>query len=325
VTIGTRNITSVIRLKSGETSLLAGLIRRDKTKGVVKTPLLGDIPWLGRLFRNETVQNKDTDLVLTLTPQIIRFPDIEEEDLAPVWVGTESRISFSGTRPRVQSGRAPRGPFDERGGAKSDHGGSDAGERPYGTPASRRPTAPRRVEPSSDAAQGVELVPSGSPKSGEDVGWSDVPEFVEPEALDESKPPLLLGLEPSVLSVRPSDQAVVQLVVRGGSGSYRLPVGLSFDPTRVAIESITPGPGVEILRHEFDDEAGWIDFDLIVTDGSELGQPVASLNLLALGAGPVPLVLSSTEAVTGDGARVPVASSDGALYVTNSGLVDRSP
>jgi hypothetical protein len=93
----------------------------------------------------------------------------------------------------------------------------------------------------------------------------------------------------------------------------------------VAVEAITPGPGVEVLRHEVDEQAGWIDFDLIVTEGSEVGQPVASLNLLALGAGPVPLVLSSTEAVTGDGTRVPVASSDGALYVTNSGLVDRSP
>ena len=53
ITIGTRTITSVIRLKSGESSLLAGLIRRDKTKGVTKTPILGDIPLLGRLFRNE--------------------------------------------------------------------------------------------------------------------------------------------------------------------------------------------------------------------------------------------------------------------------------
>ena len=120
-------------------------------------PLLGDIPWLGRLFRNETVQNKDTDLVLTLTPQIIRFPDIEEEDLAPVWVGTESRISFSGTRPRVQSGRAPRGPFDERSGAKNDQGGSDEGEPSYGTPASRRPTvscAPAAGSPCSSPAGG---------------------------------------------------------------------------------------------------------------------------------------------------------------------------
>ena len=104
----------MIRLKSGESSLLAGLIRRDKTKGVTKTPLLGDIPFLGRLFRNETTTDKNTDLVLTLTPQIIRFPDIDEEDLAPVWVGTESRISYAGTRPRVESGRAPTGPFDER-------------------------------------------------------------------------------------------------------------------------------------------------------------------------------------------------------------------
>ena len=53
VTIGTRTITSVIRLKSGESSLLAGLIRKDSQEGRTETPLLSDIPWLGRLFTNE--------------------------------------------------------------------------------------------------------------------------------------------------------------------------------------------------------------------------------------------------------------------------------
>ncbi|HQP42779.1 MAG TPA: hypothetical protein PLV66_03845, partial [Thermoanaerobaculales bacterium] len=84
VTIGTRTITSVIRLRSGESSLLAGLIRKDTTSGSTEIPLLSDIPYLGRLFTNTKKQTKTTDLVLTLTPHIIRFPAIEEEDLAPV-------------------------------------------------------------------------------------------------------------------------------------------------------------------------------------------------------------------------------------------------
>ena len=73
VTIGTRTITSVIRLKSGESSLLAGLIRRDTTEAQVKTPLLSDIPLLGRLFTSKSKELRRTDLVLTLTPSIIRF------------------------------------------------------------------------------------------------------------------------------------------------------------------------------------------------------------------------------------------------------------
>jgi len=329
ITIGTRTVTSVIRLKSGESSMLAGLIRRDKTKGVTKTPLLGDIPWLGRLFRNENITKKDIDLVLTLTPQIIRFPDITEEDLAPIWVGTESRISYSGTRPRVQSGRAPRGPFDDDTSAKErgDAGGTE--KKPYGSPASRRPAAPRRVTPPPAENQGVDLVPSGGSKSifddesDGDVGWSDVPEF-EPMAgeIDLTVPPLLVALEPSVISLSPGQETILQVVVRGGTGSYRLPFGLSFDTNRMAIDAVSAAPGVDILRDNLDIANGWIELDLLVLDGIEGAQAVVSLEIRALEAGPAPLVFTATGAVTGDGRPIPVAASDGALFV-NGGTRER--
>jgi general secretion pathway protein D len=329
ITIGTRTITSVIRLKSGETSLLAGLIRRDKTRGVTRTPLLGDIPFLGRLFRNETTTDKNTDLVLTLTPQIIRFPDIEEEDLAPVWVGTESRISYSGTRPRVQSGRAPTGPFDERSGA----GQSQTGEQRSDRPTTRRPAAPRRVTPEREPGDtGTELTPQPNNKSlsiendtSEDVGWDDVPEFVPTDAIDPSMPPLLVGLEPSVVSLRPGQETVLQIIVRGGSESYRLPFGLSYDPTRVWIHDVLPAPGVEILHDAVDQARGWIDLELVITNAIEGGQAVAALQVQALDGGPVPLVFTVSGAVTAEGTPVPVAASDGALFVSGKGPVTEEP
>jgi general secretion pathway protein D len=330
ITIGTRTITSVIRLKSGETSLLAGLIRRDKTTGVVKTPILGDIPLLGRLFRMESVNDKATDLVLTLTPQIIRFPDIEEEDLAPVWVGTESRISYSGARPRVQSGRAPRGPFDED--EQGRRGAGESRETPYGMPATRRPTAPRRVAPPPAESSGTELVPSSGNKNffddevSVDEGWTGVPDF-EPVVgeIDSSLPPLLVGLEPSVVSLAPGQETILQVVVKGGSDSYRLPFGLSFDPGRLSIDGLVAAPGVEILRQDLNDSGGWIDLDLVVTDGIESGQAVVALEVHAIEPGPVPLVFTAAGAVMADGTPVPVAASDGALFVNGYGQVREVP
>jgi general secretion pathway protein D len=108
--IGTRTITSNIRLKDGETNFLAGLLRQDKIATTTRIPFLGDIPILGRLFTNRNTDVKSTDLVLTLTPHIIRIPDITEEDLAPVYVGTDSNISYQGS-PRIESPAAV-GPFD---------------------------------------------------------------------------------------------------------------------------------------------------------------------------------------------------------------------
>ncbi len=329
ITIGTRTITSVIRLKSGESSLLAGLIRRDTTKGVTKTPFLGDIPILGRLFRNETTSDKNTDLVLTLTPQIIRFPDIKPEDLAPVWVGTESRISFTGSRPRVESGRAPTGPFDGR----SRREGSGAAGQTRERPTPRRPTAPRRVSPDQETPNtGIELVPQPDGKSlsngdvsSQDVGWDDVPEFVPTDAIDPSVPPMLVGLEPSVISLRPGQETVLQIIVRGGSGSFRMPVGLSYDPTRVWIHDILPAPGVDILRDAVDPTQGWVDLEFVVANAMESGQAVVALHVQALDAGPVPLILTATNAVTSEGSLVPVAASDGALFVNGNGKVSEEP
>ncbi len=109
--IGTRNIQSTIRLQDGETNFLAGLIRDDNTLSDTGMPGLSDIPVLGRLFSRKSTEKRRTDLVLTLTPHIIRSADITAEDLLPIWVGTEQDLSFSGVSPRVES-EIP-GPFDE--------------------------------------------------------------------------------------------------------------------------------------------------------------------------------------------------------------------
>jgi general secretion pathway protein D len=107
--IGTRTITSNIRLKDGETNLLAGLFRRDRSRNSDQLPFLGDLPIIGRLLTHNRKDDQTTDLVLTLTPHIIRIPDITEEDVMPVYVGTDQNISYQGA-PRVES-PAGGGPF----------------------------------------------------------------------------------------------------------------------------------------------------------------------------------------------------------------------
>ena len=128
-TFGTRNIDSVIRLKDGETSLLAGLIKYNKTTSTSGIPFLSEIPLIGPLFQDNLKNYTRTDLVLTLTPHIIRNPDITEADLAPLWVGTENRITIFGNSPRVRSA-APESPL---GGPKGGPG-IDVEEQPVTPP-----------------------------------------------------------------------------------------------------------------------------------------------------------------------------------------------
>ena len=110
--IGTRTITSSIRLKDGETNFLAGLIRKDISKTKNTIPFLGDLPLIGTLFTHNATDDKRTDLFLTITPHIIRAPQITDEDLVPIWVGTENNVSFSGLNTRLESPNATGSPFD---------------------------------------------------------------------------------------------------------------------------------------------------------------------------------------------------------------------
>jgi general secretion pathway protein D len=86
-TFGNREITTTIRLKDGETNMLAGLIRDEERTVMEGIPGLSDIPLLGRLFANNRKETLESDIVLTLTPHIVRVLDLSENDLRPFRLG----------------------------------------------------------------------------------------------------------------------------------------------------------------------------------------------------------------------------------------------
>jgi general secretion pathway protein D len=89
-TFGNRAISTVIRLKDGETNMLAGLIRDDERTVLSGIPGLSDIPVVGRIFAHNKLQTQETDIILTLTPRIVRVLDLEARDLEPFRVGRDS-------------------------------------------------------------------------------------------------------------------------------------------------------------------------------------------------------------------------------------------
>lgn len=321
--IGTRKINTVIRLKDGETNLLAGLYQVDTNEGEAKIPLLGDIPLIGRLFTNKSTSRLTVDLVLTLTPHIVRFPDISEEDLVPLWVGTESRISYSGSTARVHSGRAPRGPFDQTERAdQADQSPQSGGESPAAVRGLVRPRLIRPGEESEAPPQGESLVPSGGiqdlerePLPGDEPQPEDEPS-AGPSTLGVAATlPLVLGFEPSVVSVASGAETLVQLVASGATGPIRLPLVISYDPTRMTLLDAGAGNGSRLLAVDGSAEEGWVALDLELDGVGELPQVIGALVLRGESAGPAPLVFTVDGAVAPDGGRLPVAVRDGAVFV----------
>ncbi len=93
-----RTLTTTLRLMEGETNLLAGLLRDDERTVYTGLPILSEIPVLKHLFGSTSKTVLQTDIVMSITPYIVRMADITEADLAAVYVGTEDAISGGGGR-----------------------------------------------------------------------------------------------------------------------------------------------------------------------------------------------------------------------------------
>jgi general secretion pathway protein D len=90
--IGSRSATTSLRLRDGETQILAGLINDEERMSAGRVPGLGDIPVLGRLFSSQTDSSTKTEIVLLITPRVIRNV-LRPENSAPVLAsGTEASI-----------------------------------------------------------------------------------------------------------------------------------------------------------------------------------------------------------------------------------------
>lgn len=90
--IGTRNASTNLRLKDGETQILGGLITDEDRNTAAKVPGLGHIPFLGRLFGNNSGTSNRSEIILAITPRIIRNLAVRTPDVKSIFSGTFNAI-----------------------------------------------------------------------------------------------------------------------------------------------------------------------------------------------------------------------------------------
>lgn len=94
--IGTRNANTTLRLRDGETQILAGLISDEERSTANRVPFVGELPVVGRLFGNQLDDKQKTEIVLSITPRIIRNLHRHEVERTGLRTGTESFVRLSG-------------------------------------------------------------------------------------------------------------------------------------------------------------------------------------------------------------------------------------
>jgi general secretion pathway protein D len=102
--IGTRSTSTLLRLKDGETQILAGLISDADRKTMNKLPGLSSLPLLGRLFADDKNESQKTEIMLSITPHIVRERKQPEAGLVEYWSGTEAQTGGGNKAPMTREG-----------------------------------------------------------------------------------------------------------------------------------------------------------------------------------------------------------------------------
>jgi general secretion pathway protein D len=108
---GTRNTDTMVNLRDGETVIIGGLIQDEERKSTVKVPLLGDIPVLGKLFSSTSDGTIKTDILMSITPNIVRPLELPDKDVQSFWSGTEETYD---TRPLFVSSATKSSKLSEK-------------------------------------------------------------------------------------------------------------------------------------------------------------------------------------------------------------------
>jgi general secretion pathway protein D len=148
-TIGTRNANTILRLKNGETQVLAGLFRDDEQRVNTRVPLLGNLPLVGRLFTDKNNDKRKKEIVLLITPRILSniapqhavyttFPsgfDVANSPQPGAPSGRAGRRAATDGMPATPNGNQARGGSQ----AEAAAGGPDRADRNLNDPSVMRP------------------------------------------------------------------------------------------------------------------------------------------------------------------------------------------
>jgi len=272
--IGTRNATTTLELKDGETQILAGLITDSDQKSSSHIPGLGDLPILGRLFGSDGTNRSKSEIILSITPHIIRAQTRPTVDATEFWYGTEAQTR-SAPFSNLHSTDAPANAGTSSAAAA---GGVSIMTTPTPTPIAN--TAPRAVPQRIDAgvamqppasAAGSDAAPASgdAAKSAEPAAKDAAP--AEPKAASDGKAHVTLD-GPTIAKV--GDEISVAVRLDGATGVGKARTQLRFDPT--ALQVVSADAGDVAPDGKVDVRSGGIQMD---SSGTQVGASGSLLNV----------------------------------------------
>ena len=120
-----RKVASRLRLREGEANLLAGLVGSAETRGLSGFPGLMRVPGIKQLFSQNEISEQETDIVMLITPHIVRSHELTSEDVGSIYIGTQQNVGLGGPPPLIapigEAAPAARDPAGNRAGRRRPH------------------------------------------------------------------------------------------------------------------------------------------------------------------------------------------------------------
>ena len=337
-----RRVGTKLRLREGESTLLAGLLRDEQRKILTGFPGIMKAPVLRSLFGQTTDEINQSDIVMLLTPHIVRTHELTVEDLSSIYIGTQQNVGLGGPPPLIapQPVETPA-PLP----AAAAPGAAPGGATPPGTvpgvprslanPEPGVPPTNPPVPPGTSAVPTlVTPLPGALPPGAAPPPVAGAPGAVGQPATPETPPRDIATTAPAPAGAGAPNAAAAQVTItspgtdfRVAGGPYTMPVTIN-NASRVSLVTLTVTFNPNVLRvrqandgtfmrqggvttsftPKIDAAAGRVDIAIIRT-GDQAGASGAGLlaALLFDAVGPGGSVISvSGVANTPEGAPIPM-------------------
>jgi general secretion pathway protein D len=237
--------TADIRLRDGEVNLLSGLSQNSDASTLGGIPGLTSIPILGQFLFGASTKNKQSgELMIALTPHIIRTPDYTAENLRGIYAGSDQVVKLYYT-PKGDEPGAPGNPPQPE---AASHAGTAASPAVV-APVAVAPAAAPQVVPGTPQVGAPGSVPPGVLPAGVVPGQAGAPQLIHrppvpdaPPSQAAVAPKTLVKFAPGSVQLKPGETVQVELLINNAPDLFSATsIRVKYDAALLKLNDATPG------------------------------------------------------------------------------------
>jgi general secretion pathway protein D len=324
-----RGVKATLRLRDGETGLIGGLLQGGESRTFSGVLGVNNLPILGKLFGSRSNTVEDSEILISITPTIVRGPKLVEEDFTPLRVGTQEV-------PRVEGARA--NPFGPEPTTTAEKPAPEPAPPVHQRPAQPASTTPETVPPPSPPAAEPPLEIPAPPTTLSPAEPPPGASSLAPTspATEPSRPPqagapsapvapsaqasATVLLSPAEVSVKVGQSAGMAVVLVGAKGVEWVEMTLVYDPQAVELTDASAGPLLTLdgapVQTERSSNPGRLRVRFSRTTPIAGSGSVVAVTVKGLKPGTSAMALADLHVGRAGGSESPVAPSPGQVVVT---------